>query len=377
MNAEPTGGDPLRPLPVRPRPKAGETLDSYIRRLAQANHLKPSYLRGYLAGPPDYLGRPRSTRLAALTGRSQTVLERTLADLASPDRTQRTERPAPTRIVTRAADKPALFAAIRRDALEENLSIRKLADRHHVHRRTVVQALASPTPPPRKRRSVRDYPALDPVRSAIDAMLKEYDSQQPHQPPTARIIWERLLDEHDATVSYGTVQSYLARRRPKPGAAVRLSRRTSGNILTTSNVGSQGAAVRHHRDLLASIRQRPSMHGLDSSYATITAFVLGCDAGSSGGMLTGFREWLIVRLGHGNNLTWPALVRHLTPDGWTHPLTPEADAQAVTTLFQLLEEFLEQREQPDSLFKIYIAYQAWLNTQSWHHLETLEPDQTS
>lgn len=33
----------LRPLPVRPRPKPGESTDSYVRRLARANHLKPSY----------------------------------------------------------------------------------------------------------------------------------------------------------------------------------------------------------------------------------------------------------------------------------------------------------------------------------------------
>ena len=39
--------------------------------------------------------------------------------------------------------KVELFAAIRRDARVEDLSIRELADRHHVHRRTVRQALAS------------------------------------------------------------------------------------------------------------------------------------------------------------------------------------------------------------------------------------------
>ena len=43
-----------------------------------------------------------------------------------------------------------LFAAIRRDARVEDLSIRELADRHHVHRRTVRQALASAFPPVRK-----------------------------------------------------------------------------------------------------------------------------------------------------------------------------------------------------------------------------------
>jgi len=39
-----------------------------------------------------------------------------------------------------------LFAAIRRDSRVEDLSIRELADRHHVHRRTVRQALTSALP---------------------------------------------------------------------------------------------------------------------------------------------------------------------------------------------------------------------------------------
>jgi lambda repressor-like predicted transcriptional regulator len=40
-----------------------------------------------------------------------------------------------------------LFAAIRRDERVEGLSIRQLADRHKVHRRTVRQALESAVPP--------------------------------------------------------------------------------------------------------------------------------------------------------------------------------------------------------------------------------------
>jgi hypothetical protein len=44
----------------------------------------------------------------------------------------------------------ALFAAIRRDAAERGLSHRALADRYGVHRRTVLQALQSPVPAPRK-----------------------------------------------------------------------------------------------------------------------------------------------------------------------------------------------------------------------------------
>ena len=39
------------PLPVRVRPAAGETAESYIRRLARANHLRPSLLQVYVRNP--------------------------------------------------------------------------------------------------------------------------------------------------------------------------------------------------------------------------------------------------------------------------------------------------------------------------------------
>ena len=42
------------------------------------------------------------------------------------------------------------YAVIRRDHRVDGLSIRALADRHGVHRRTMRQALALAIPPPRK-----------------------------------------------------------------------------------------------------------------------------------------------------------------------------------------------------------------------------------
>lgn len=45
-----TAGQPP-PLPVRPRPRRGENADSYLRRLAVANHLRFSHLRRYLSRP--------------------------------------------------------------------------------------------------------------------------------------------------------------------------------------------------------------------------------------------------------------------------------------------------------------------------------------
>jgi len=55
-----------------------------------------------------------------------------------------------------------LFEAIRRDHRREGLSIRELAARHEVHRRTVRQALEDAVPPPRKQYPPRPRPAIDP-----------------------------------------------------------------------------------------------------------------------------------------------------------------------------------------------------------------------
>ena len=64
-----------------------------------------------------------------------------------------------------------LFETIRRDADRCGLSIRALSEKYEVHRRTVRQALAGATPPPRKR--TFPAPRLDPVKPLIDAMLRE------------------------------------------------------------------------------------------------------------------------------------------------------------------------------------------------------------
>jgi len=173
----------LRLLPVRPRPNTGESTDSYVRRLARANHLKPSYLRGYLVGPPDYGRgkRPRADRLAAVTGRRQDALERALSDLV---RQKRPEPEKPKRSFTKTADKPALFAAIRKDAQTEQLPVSHLARRHRVSHATVRQALKSPTPPPRKKRPPIVGPAKERVGPTIDAILDEYATTHVGQLPT-------------------------------------------------------------------------------------------------------------------------------------------------------------------------------------------------
>jgi len=107
-----------------------------------------------------------------------------------------------------------LFEAIRRDHRREELSIRQLAARHGVHRRTVRAALASADPPARKT-PVRAAPKLEQVAPWLDAMLRQDLTAPRKQQHTARRVLARLVDEHGVTdVSYWTVRDYAARRRP-------------------------------------------------------------------------------------------------------------------------------------------------------------------
>ncbi|WP_298255503.1 IS21 family transposase [uncultured Arthrobacter sp.] len=106
-----------------------------------------------------------------------------------------------------------VFAAIRRDARVEGLSIRALATRYNVHRRTIRAALDSAKPPERKT-PVRVSTKLEAFKPAIDGMLLEDTSAPRKQRHTARRILARLIEEHGAMeLSYSTVRDYVRIRR--------------------------------------------------------------------------------------------------------------------------------------------------------------------
>ncbi len=112
------------------------------------------------------------------------------------------------------------FEQIRRDREQEGLSIRELARRHGVHRRTVRQALASPLPPPRRQPERRPAPKLGAYRPLIDGWLladREAPRKQRH---TAKRVWQRLVDEQGAEVSERQVRRYVRMRRRELGEPV-------------------------------------------------------------------------------------------------------------------------------------------------------------
>jgi excisionase family DNA binding protein len=98
-----------------------------------------------------------------------------------------------------------------------------------------------------------------------------------------------------------------------------------------------------HRELLRMVRKRPGMYlGTgDLDFRRLIAFLAGLDLGA--GLLDGFREYLILRLGERSSLWWASLALRLTvPHASPMPAGEDDDRAAVDGLFDLLDEFLAE-----------------------------------
>jgi hypothetical protein len=119
--------------------------------------------------------------------------------------------------------------------------------------------------------------------------------------------------------------------------------------------------MRHHRELFENVKKRTGMYFQQESYAVVAAFVMGYDEAYEGGLLAGFREWLVLRVGRGENLGWVALVLTAAfPDAAEPEQEVERSAaaqrHAIDTLFALLAQYDQVRTSPDGLKKTLIEY---------------------
>jgi len=195
------------PLPVRLRPCLGESADSYIRRLARANHLKPSFLHCYLSGPPQWFARPLLEHLATVAGHSPEALERALADASALGGTNRPRRRLPRKNpFTRHQD---LAHRIAQEALK-GTQIRTLAKRYNLRCWDIRFALETP-----RLTTTETGQLADPITGELADLIESMISRNLNK----RQIWTELMDHHDYLVKYHSIRHYIDYTRPRTTSA--------------------------------------------------------------------------------------------------------------------------------------------------------------
>jgi hypothetical protein len=127
-------------------------------------------------------------------------------------------------------------------------------------------------------------------------------------------------------------------------------------------------------EVLANLRKRPGMYLYPVTYDIAAAFVDGYDTATQGGLLVGFREWLVVKLDEKSNLAWPARVIDLMQrtTGMKELKSPDNHKAAIEFLFATLDQFLDERDEWGGMRRIYVAYERWLHRQDWY--DSSSPD---
>ncbi|MFE0680595.1 hypothetical protein ACFW17_07295 [Streptomyces sp. NPDC058961] len=221
------------PLPVRLRPCLGESANSYIRRLARANHLKPSFLHCYLCGPPQWFGKPLIEHLAATSGHAPEALERALADANALGGANRPRRRLPRK--NPFAWRQTLARRIAQEALT-GAQIGTLAKRYSLRRWDIRFALETPR---------LTTPETGPLTDVITGDLADLIENMISRKLNGRQIWTELMDHHDYLVTYDSVRHYLryARLRRAPAQAEKTRGRHASVLLDLGDLAIEGNLV--------------------------------------------------------------------------------------------------------------------------------------
>lgn len=114
------------------------------------------------------------------------------------------------------------------------------------------------------------------------------------------------------------------------------------------------------REHLRLVRRAPGMFLLDPTFDAFVAYVVGVNAGSSQALLPGFDEFLTLRLAERSNLHWSGLVKQIAfPRGIPQPLAGRDEEIAISTMFDLLDEFLAEIRGPRELHRLFHEFVLW------------------
>lgn len=113
--------------------------------------------------------------------------------------------------------------------------------------------------------------------------------------------------------------------------------------------------------LFASVCRQPGLFVQSGRYETVCAYIDGYDSALRGGILSGFRYWLLSEGTEWNNLPWWAIVRrHVFPN--IDPASALSDSEsdeALAALAVYLERYLECIMSNGLVF-IFHKYTKWL-----------------
>ena len=110
--------------------------------------------------------------------------------------------------------------------------------------------------------------------------------------------------------------------------------------------------------------EHPEMFVERPNLDSIVAFLQGYDSALEGRVLLGFREYLIPKLGYGNNLAWFQLFQRLTAADHAGCDSPSQQTP-VSMLKTTLQNFWIARAGEDGLQRINHNYTHWVQSQSW------------